>query len=84
MEESLENHLAFESNTSAFVNEARSVLQYALEECKVKPGGQAWYSSQVSDACIAFFKGVRDKNVRVSAQRERPERRIVNTRFAAS
>lgn len=42
---------------SAFLSAARSVLQYALEEAKTKPGGRAWYDQTVAGSpVIRFFK----------------------------
>lgn len=56
----------FEHYLSAFLSAARSVLQYALEEAKTKPGGQAWYDGQVSgDSSLRFFKDKRDVNIHV-------------------
>ncbi len=51
---------------SAFLSAARSVLQYALEEVRSKPGGQAWYDGRVAvDAILKFFKDKRDVNIHV-------------------
>lgn len=49
---------------SAFLSAARSVLQYALEEAKRKPGGQAWYDDAVGvDAVVKFLRDRRDTNI---------------------
>jgi len=54
----------FTYNLSAFLAAARSALQYALEEAKIKTGGQKWYERQVTDRQIVkFFKGKRDINI---------------------
>jgi hypothetical protein len=51
-------------NLSAFLTAARSVLQYALEEAKGRPGGQAWYDVQVNaNPVTTFLKDNRDVNV---------------------
>ena len=42
-----ENFENFKYNLSAFISSARSVLQYALEEAKIKNGGQLWYDGQI-------------------------------------
>lgn len=56
----------FRFELSAFLGSARSVLQYALEEAKRKPGGQAWYEQQVNARpVLAFFKDKRDLNIHV-------------------
>lgn len=52
---------------SAFLSSARSALQYALEEAKSKPGGKAWYDSQIqSDPLLKFFKDKRDLSIHVA------------------
>jgi len=49
---------------SAFLSSARSVLQYALDEARTKPGGKVWYDGTVaSDPVIRFFKDKRDMNI---------------------
>jgi hypothetical protein len=49
---------------SAFLSSARSVLQYALDEAKTKPGGRAWYDAAVAgNPVIRFFKDKRDINI---------------------
>jgi hypothetical protein len=54
-------HFAFK--LSAFLTAARSVLQYAGKEAKLKPGGQSWYDTTVANhGAIKFFKGKRDVN----------------------
>lgn len=59
-----ENREHFIFNLSAFLSAARSVLQYALEEVKTKPGGQRWYDGHISNsAVLRFFKTTRDYNI---------------------
>jgi len=56
----------FSHYLSAFLSAARSVLQYALEEAKTKPGGQRWYDAQTAgDTVLRFFKDKRDVNIHV-------------------
>jgi hypothetical protein len=57
---------AFPFELSAFMTAARSVLQYALEEAKPKPGGATWYESQVNDPVVKFFRARRNSNVHVA------------------
>jgi hypothetical protein len=58
------NPLVTRYQTSAFLSAARTVLQYALEEAKTKPGGQAWYdSSVVAVPVVKFLKDRRDINI---------------------
>jgi hypothetical protein len=48
---------------SAFLNAARSVLQYAREEAKTKSGGQFWYDSEVKvDPLTGVLTNTRDIN----------------------
>ena len=55
---------AFTHELSAFLSAARSVLQYACEEAKMKPGGHAWYNAKMaSDSVLTFFKDKRDFNI---------------------
>lgn len=57
----------FSFELSAFLTGARSALQYALEEAKLKPGGQAWYDRQIAAAPAArYFKDKRDVSVHVT------------------
>jgi hypothetical protein len=73
-----ENAREFSYNLSAFLTAARSVLQYALEEAKTKPGGQAWYDASVSAVPeVKFLKDKRDISVH-----ERPV--VPNRRFNLS
>lgn len=59
-----QNRDIFIYNLSAFLSAARSVLQYAKEEAKSKPGGQAWYDNLMkSSPELKFFKDKRDLNV---------------------
>jgi len=54
----------FRYELSAFLSAARSALQYALEEARNKPGGQAWYEAQVSgNAVVRFFKDKRNISI---------------------
>lgn len=54
----------FVFNLSAFLSAARSVLQYALEEAKTKPGGQSWYDNLISNSSVLkYFKDKRDINI---------------------
>ena len=54
----------FSFELSAFLTAARSVLQYALDEARLKSGGQAWYEKQVKAAeAVKFFKEKRDLSV---------------------
>ena len=54
------NRDAFVYNLSA----ARSVLQYALEEARVKKDGQKWYEKlMISSPLLKFFKDERDINI---------------------
>jgi hypothetical protein len=63
---SLDDPKVFRFELSAFLSAARSVLQYALEEAKMKAGGHAWYNAQVSSKPeIRFFKDKRDTGIHV-------------------
>ena len=54
----------FDSNLSAFLSSARSILQYALEEAKPKNGGRAWYDAHASSKTVLrFFKDKRDISI---------------------
>jgi len=54
----------FMHNLSAFLSSARSVLQYALNEAKIKPRGQQWYDNRMSTSpVLKFFKDKRDINI---------------------
>ena len=56
----------FSFELSAFLSAARSVLQYALEEAKTKPGGQAWYDNHAQQfPSIRYFKCKRDISIHV-------------------
>lgn len=57
----------FSFELSAFLTAARSVIQYALEEARSKPGGQAWYDGQVgASPVVKYFKDKRDVSVHVT------------------
>jgi hypothetical protein len=61
-----ESRDAFRFNLSAFLSAARSVLQYAREEVRPKPGGLAWYDSHMANnKVLKFFKDKRDINIHV-------------------
>ncbi len=53
----------FKYNLSAFLSSARSVLQYALKEAKIKPEGQEWYDNRISTSPLGLFKNKRDINI---------------------
>ena len=50
----------FRFELSAFLGAGRSVLQYALEEAKLKRGGQQWYDNAMNDPLLAFFRDQRN------------------------
>ncbi|MFC1972215.1 hypothetical protein ACFLVE_02265 [Chloroflexota bacterium] len=59
-----DNREAFNYNLSAFLGASRSVLQYALEEAKIKQGGQQWYDTTIAQSqLLSFFRDKRDVNV---------------------
>jgi hypothetical protein len=59
-----QNRNIFIHNLSAFLSAARSVLQYAKDEAKSKPGGQNWYDNLMkSGPELKFFKDKRDLNI---------------------
>jgi hypothetical protein len=53
----------FTLELSAFIGAARSVLQYALREAKLKPGGQQWYDQTMTNPLLCFFRNVRNNSV---------------------
>ena len=56
----------FYYNLSAFLSASRSILQYALEEVKIKNNGQNWFDNQISNNSIfSFLKDKRDINIHV-------------------
>ncbi len=56
----------FTYNLSAFLSCARSVLQYALEEARSKPGGQQWHDNYISArTTLRFFRDKRDINIHI-------------------
>jgi hypothetical protein len=64
MHQTFDDKEKFTFNLSAFLSSARSVLQYALEEAKIKQGGQRWYDNHVAASPILFFfKDKRDLNI---------------------
>jgi hypothetical protein len=54
---------SFEFFLSAFLSAARTVLQYALEEARGKPRGQAWYDTTMKSVVLRYFKEKRDVNI---------------------
>lgn len=55
---------AFVYNFSAFITAARSVVQYALEECKPNTASKQWYDNYVANTdMIRYFKDKRDVNI---------------------
>jgi len=65
MEENRDSHEYFYYNLSAFLSASRSVLQFALEEAKIKAGGQAWYDQimQANTVLLGFMRDRRDENI---------------------
>jgi hypothetical protein len=64
MTASIENPSAFRFELSAFLSSARSVLQYALDEAKTRPGGQAWFDAHArGNPVLKFFKDKRDVSI---------------------
>jgi hypothetical protein len=57
------NPSTFTRELSAFMAAARSVLQYALKEAKLKTGGQQWYDQAAAHPLFRFFKDQRDVNI---------------------
>jgi hypothetical protein len=59
-----DNREAFNYNLSAFLGASRSVLQYALEEARIKQGGQGWYDKSITASqLLSFFRDQRDVNI---------------------
>lgn len=64
MEENRDSHEYFYYNLSAFLSASRSVMQFALEEAKLKTGGQAWYDQTMKENnALAFMRDQRDENI---------------------
>lgn len=64
MTESVEDPDALRFELSAFLSSSRCVLQYALEEAKTRPGGQAWFDAYAStDPAIRFFRDKRNLSI---------------------
>jgi hypothetical protein len=64
MKSSINDRNAFVYNFSAFITAARSVVQYALEECKPDPAAKTWYDNYVASTdLIRYFKDKRDMNI---------------------
>src|SRR5437867_2354586 len=53
----------FTLELSAFMGAARSVLQYAGREAKLKPGGQQWYDQAMADPLLCFFRDLRNNSI---------------------
>ena len=53
----------FTLELSAFMGAARSVLQYAVREAKLKPGGQQWYDQAMADPLLCFFRDLRNNSI---------------------
>jgi hypothetical protein len=54
---------AFALELSAFLGAARSVLQHALREASLEPGGQQWYAQSMANPLFGFFKNLRDNSI---------------------
>ena len=64
MKTNINDRTAFVYNFSAFITAARSVVQYAFEECKPTTAARTWYDSYVSRTdMIRYFKDKRDINI---------------------
>ncbi len=60
----LSNKKFFIYNLSAFLSAARSVIQYANKEVKLKDGGLDWYDNTInSSPILTFFRNERDCNI---------------------
>jgi len=57
------NPTAFALELSAFMGAARSVLQYAGREAKLKPGGQQWYDQAMANPLLCFFRDLRNNSI---------------------
>ena len=57
------NPAAFALELSAFMGAARSVLQYACREAKLKPGGQLWYDQIMANPLLCFFRDLRNNSI---------------------
>jgi hypothetical protein len=53
----------FTVELSAFMGAARSVLQYAWREAKLKPGGQQWYDQTMANPLLCFFRDMRNNSI---------------------
>jgi hypothetical protein len=53
----------FTVELSAFMGAARSVLQYAGREAKLKPGGQRWYDQTMANPLLCFFRDMRNNSI---------------------
>jgi hypothetical protein len=53
----------FTLELSAFMGAARSVLQYAGKEAKLKQGGQRWYDHAMVNPLLCFFRDMRNNSI---------------------
>lgn len=53
----------FSFELSAFLSAARSVLQFAYDETKTKPGSKAWYENQMQNKVVKYFRDKRNMNI---------------------
>jgi hypothetical protein len=53
----------FTLELSAFMGAARSVLQYAGREARLKPGGRQWYTQATANPLLLFFRDMRNKSI---------------------
>lgn len=64
MKANINDRNAFVYNFSAFITAARSVAQYALEECKASAASKHWYDDYVAKTdMIRYFRDKRDVNI---------------------
>jgi hypothetical protein len=64
MKSSIHDRTAFVYNFSAFITAARSVVQYALDECPKNTPARTWYDTYISNTdMIRYFKDKRDINI---------------------
>jgi hypothetical protein len=64
MKANVNDRNAFIYNFSALITAARSVVQYAFEECRPDPTARAWYDNYISNTdMIRYFRDKRDINI---------------------